>query len=114
MNALTIFTRCREAEDDVRRLKMRIQQRRDALTSITAPPPDPPPKSPASAAGPGSAEIHAIPIGRAEKKVSAGVNKYPSSPAVIQRSSASPVLVPGPANRRIARSARRSPRRSRF
>lgn len=41
MNALTIFTRCREAEDDVRRLKMRIQQRRDALTSITAPPPDP-------------------------------------------------------------------------
>ena len=41
MNAMTIFIRCREADDELRAYAMRIQQRRDALTSITAPPPDP-------------------------------------------------------------------------
>lgn len=41
MEAITIFKRCRAAAGDIRRLTQRIQQRRDAMTSISAPQADP-------------------------------------------------------------------------
>lgn len=41
MDALTILKRCRAADEDIRRLEQRIQQRRDAMTSINAPQADP-------------------------------------------------------------------------
>lgn len=41
MQAIVILQRCRDAAGDIRRLEQRIQRRRDALTSISAPLPDP-------------------------------------------------------------------------
>lgn len=41
MQAIDILQRCRDATGDIRRLAQRIQRRRDALTSISAPLPDP-------------------------------------------------------------------------
>ena len=41
MEAITILKRCRAAAGDIRRLTQRIQQRRDAMTSISAPQADP-------------------------------------------------------------------------
>ena len=41
MNAMTILKRCRAAEGDIERLQQRIEQRRDVLTSLSAPQADP-------------------------------------------------------------------------
>lgn len=41
MNAMTIMKRCRAARNDVERLQQRIDQRRDVLTSLSAPQADP-------------------------------------------------------------------------
>ena len=41
MNAMTIMRRCRSAADDLARIRMRIEQRRELLDSIGAPPADP-------------------------------------------------------------------------
>lgn len=41
MNAMTILKRCRAAKDDIERLQQRIDQRRDVLTSLSAPQADP-------------------------------------------------------------------------
>ena len=41
MNAMTIMRRCRAAQDDTERIQQRIEQRRDLLDSISAPPMDP-------------------------------------------------------------------------
>lgn len=41
MDAITILERCRRAPADIRRLELQIRQRRDALTSISAPQGDP-------------------------------------------------------------------------
>ena len=41
MNAMTIMRRCRAAQDDIERIQQRIEQRRDLLDSISAPPMDP-------------------------------------------------------------------------
>ncbi len=41
MEAITILNRCRDADGDIRRLSLRIQQRRDALYSVSAPLADP-------------------------------------------------------------------------
>ena len=41
MEAITILKRCRAAAGDIRRLTQRIQQRRDAMTSIASPQADP-------------------------------------------------------------------------
>ena len=41
MNAMTIMKRCRAAKSDVDRLQQRIDQRRDVLTSLSAPQADP-------------------------------------------------------------------------
>ena len=41
MNALDIMKRCRAAESDIGRLQQRIDQRRDVLTSLSAPQADP-------------------------------------------------------------------------
>ena len=40
MEAMEILRRCREASGEIARLRVRIQQRRDAMTSIGAAPPD--------------------------------------------------------------------------
>ena len=40
MEAMEILRRCRDAGGEISRLEMRIQQRRDAMTSISAPPSD--------------------------------------------------------------------------
>ena len=41
MNAMTILKRCRAAKSDIERLQQRIEQRRDVLTSLSAPQADP-------------------------------------------------------------------------
>ena len=41
MDAMTILRRCRESEEDIRRLEMRIRQRRLAIDSLQAPQMDP-------------------------------------------------------------------------
>lgn len=41
MEAMTIFRRCRAAEDEIQRIQVRISQRWDALTGIGAPQADP-------------------------------------------------------------------------
>ena len=41
MNAMTILKRCRAAKSDIERLQQRIGQRRDVLTSLSAPQADP-------------------------------------------------------------------------
>ena len=41
MNAMTIMRRCRSGRDDIARIQQRIEQRRDLLDSIGAPPMDP-------------------------------------------------------------------------
>ena len=41
MNAMTIMKRCRTGKDDIARIQQRIDQRRDLLDSIGAPPADP-------------------------------------------------------------------------
>ena len=41
MNAMTIMKRCRTGKDDIARIQQRIEQRRDLLDSIGAPPMDP-------------------------------------------------------------------------
>ena len=41
MDAITILKRCRGAEEDLERLRQRLQQRHEILTAIGAPQPDP-------------------------------------------------------------------------
>lgn len=41
MNAFTILTRCRNAEDELAHMQQRIERRREAITSIHAQPLDP-------------------------------------------------------------------------
>lgn len=41
MEAMTILKRCRTAKNDIQRLRQRIGQRRDVLTSLSAPQADP-------------------------------------------------------------------------